>query len=284
MTLCRNHFWSALPPIALRGVGTGLVESTMTYVLRLSDVSGVPVPSIRGQIAKMIDRPATFSPDEPGYDASVRALEILSGTDGLARGSLRWVSNVIRQRSISSEGKRRKWCPLCYLEWNDDSFEPLVWSMDLLDHCPVHKPAIERECPFCGAEQLNGTPYAHRRGCRECNEPLGRRTDTCSHTRYRQWVEQQVMDLVELCATAGKATLPDDTFKSYLCALEQTARTMPSVPIGLKDAFSRWKANSERVRRVELRTLINLCSLQAIPLTKVLLDPIGSAGAPVLDF
>jgi len=58
---------------------------------------------------------------------------------------------------------------------------------------------------------------------------------------------------------------------------------MKLIPPGLLDAISIRKSRCRRRKNVELRALINLCSLQAVPLREVLLNPRESASAPLLD-
>ena len=267
----------------LRGIGTSLVESLTTYTIRMGYVSGFPLALIFRQVKRMIGRNASLAPDEPAFDATVRALEVLCGSENLACGTFRWVANVVQLKSLTCHTGQRRWCPLCYLHWNEDSWEPLYWSMDLVRRCPQHNCALESACHACGAPQRITTPYHRRQKCIKCQQLLGYSATDISPSYYQEWVERQVLDLVELCATPGQPRPSQTAYHDYVTGLAQIARDMWSAPPGLLDALRLRTANARSARRVRLRSLINLCSPQAVSLRQVLLDPRGSASRPLLD-
>lgn len=278
-----QRYWTALPPFPLRGVGTPLVESLSTYIIRIGENCGLPLTTFRRHISRMIGRSASLAPDEPAFDESVHALEKLTGVENLVAGSFRWIRDVIEQKSLTSRRHERRWCPVCYLRWSEDSWEPLIWSLDLIQRCTEHGCTLESACHACHAPQSLSTPYARRRTCAKCHQVLGHNAPIVALSQYQEWVERQVLDVITLCSTPSQPALPQDTIYKYVVGLEVTARAMPSPPLRVKELISLRKIGLQRFKRVRLRVLINLCSLQAVPLRQVLMDPCGSASAPLLD-
>ncbi len=46
----------------------------------------------------------------------------------------------------------RAWCPICYQEWYEKKqliYEPLLWSLDVVEICPYHNYKLIVECSHC---------------------------------------------------------------------------------------------------------------------------------------
>ena len=283
----KPQIWTPLPPIALRGLRSSSVESVNAYIVRVADISGTtPVHIMRTiRTAKKVSSNKFCSADSmtPSFPARIEALERLTGCGDLGSGSFWWLHNVIDVRSISSYRNRRRWCPECYRQWNVDSWEPLIWRVDLVKHCQQHGCLLEDRCAACSAFQPLSTPQRRRTACIKCHVPLGHSNAPDPQTGFQYWVDQQVRTLTELCATPGKKLLDPDTFVQYLDGLEQTTRFSNTIPGGLRDALRLQRSQCSRYRTTRLRTLINLCSLQAVSIEHMLFDPRSAASTPLVD-
>lgn len=85
--------------------------------------------------------------------AWVRFLEQRTGLSGLDEMTVgRWGHTLTRRGSGRSH---QKWCPHCL----DDSlgsgqpYLPLLWSIGIVDACPIHGCGLESVCPHCGQGQ-----------------------------------------------------------------------------------------------------------------------------------
>lgn len=159
MTTCHpgTSWWTALPPLPLRGMGTPMVESLGGYAYRLAKISGI-------SIAKLSAYRGTHSGRK--YDANcigkslgpganwIDDLEYLTGLNDLHCGTLWVLKDVIGQSFLGTKPQWRRWCPQCYREWaEEDRYEPLAWNFSLLVSCPVHHCLLESRCPNCGRRQ-----------------------------------------------------------------------------------------------------------------------------------
>lgn len=288
-----STFWSVLPPVPLMGVGTALVESVEHYVIRLAWITGTSVKRI-------VSLPAPF--DEPGirktamassfcgpgkvYKRRIENLETLTGIKTIRCGSFYALDGVLTSNAIGRASGYHRWCPQCYKAWDEaTSWEPLQWSIDLRITCPDHGCDLEDRCRHCGAVQKPSVRYQSRRNCSKCQRSLAGDGAWSVKPRYASWAEDQLSNLVELCATPGRNPLPSTTFEIFARAAMRSASSSPSLSVGATDAFARLvRLNCPRGHlkgepvRVRLHTLINACALQGISVQELLLSP-GESGA-----
>ena len=156
--------WTAIPPLELRGIGTGLVESLASYVSRVIATTGATRSGLARHLGlrstKQMHRLGAFhAAKDPGLtEAVIDELQRLTGQRALRCGTLWALSRIIAENSPCHSGKsRRRWCPSCYEDWDATSYEPLVWEIDLLICCPVHGCRLESSCPACGGEHSNSS-------------------------------------------------------------------------------------------------------------------------------
>ena len=112
----------------------------------------------------------------------------------------------------------RKWCPHCYYADISSGLPPydrLLWSIDLVRHCPVHEVSLSAVCPDCGkgrAPHLFGRDISGF--CPRCRCWLGRPPDTwrCAfddQERHSRWVTRSLADLLEAPPPSGVDLLPN---------------------------------------------------------------------------
>lgn len=112
-------------------------------------------------------------------------------------------------------GKTRKWCPHCYSQDLLDGCPPydrLLWSIDLVTHCPIHHIRLESECRQCDRKFA-----MHPRGsdisgfCPACQSWLGRRANPLTQLRseddqYDRWCSTVLAELMESTSISAANT------------------------------------------------------------------------------
>jgi len=190
-TLPPRSWLYALAPI---GIGTPLVESLTGYVSRLADARAVSVGDLVGRgLSTLASKPLLpFGPfmrrnraESHGFRAQAYAV------NGFGARSRTWVATLERatlqadlrfltllplEGLLSSEAlfrHTRAWCPQCYEDWRvagDVVYEPLLWAIARATVCPLHRHALEEDCPHCHGPIA---VYSRPGYCSRCQQWLG---------------------------------------------------------------------------------------------------------------
>ena len=281
--------WTILPPLTLRGVGTSHVESLQHYADRLLWVTGL-IPAELRELIRWKDGKSNRSAIvfDGGLTAKVLShvdrLELLTGAKHLRCGTLWALSDILSMHSNLYGGQRRRWCPVCYEYWDELSYEPLMWSIDLASCCPIHECKFEHACSHCGNFQRNVHELDRRRFCSSCKKPLGHEARPGYLPGFLIWVDQQVHELVEYCATPREMPMGWHSYARFVRGLRLNARAsgvvQESMRLILRDMDRHAKRRS---RRPSMRSLINLCALQGISMTQLLNAPDESSGPSLFE-
>lgn len=286
----RAPYWSILPPVPLMGVGTCLVESVEHYVSRLAWIAGT-TPKQICTLPPPFDEPgagqpggvSSFCGPTKAYKHRIKKLEALTGIDTIRCGSFLILDELLASSAMGRNSSRQRWCPECFREWDEErSWEPLIWSVDLLSECPQHGCDLEMHCRHCGSTQNLSARYQHRRKCRKCNSELAGQGRTSDRPAYFAWTDSQVLDLIELCATPGQEPIPYSAHKTFVSGLQAVMDSTSELPAVVRAAIGRLQSNLVR-GKMTLRTMINLCALQGISVREMLLDPVSASSRPLLD-
>lgn len=283
--------WTVLPPIKLKAVGTAFVESVPSYVSRMLWTTGITL----GQLAGRVARHAIPGAGSAGTFLSAEALsavaisrieqlELLSGEANLRCGSLWALSEIISYNtSVYGEYKRR-WCPRCYEGWDVDSYEPLIWRIDLLGVCPKHHCRMECVCPRCGQFQRDTHRQDLRRICCVCRTSLSEGATWRRRPAFAQWIDEQIMQLIEYCATPREAPAPRSIYTDLAVGLRINAKRSGKrdavMRVILRDIERHARRNS---RRPTLRSLLNVCAIQGICAQELLCAPRQVSGPMLFD-
>lgn len=208
--------WEAAPPVPApcsylyslppTGVGTAAVESFTGYLTRLAAAHAVEtgvlvntellprVPctkgaSIGGIPSKM---PTAFFIDAfplNGIGERARAwvsvLERMTGVRGLDLLTLLPWSKAIS--CVHLLRTQRAWCPYCYGKppglADQQVYDRLLWTFQLVTACPVHGCPLESICPSCTREQYIFAPRMRPGYCARCQAWLGRAPQSSIHDR-----------------------------------------------------------------------------------------------------
>ena len=274
--------WTPLPPLTLRGIGEPLVEHAQYYVDRLLWTTGLSQRDMghlaggRGRSALAIQVGGGFTGDVWGR---LQSLERLTGVANVRCGTL-WALSEILSINANLYGKqKRRWCPVCYERWSDGDYEPLVWSIDLMTCCPVHECRMEHACHRCGALQSTVSHLDRRRICSSCGATLGHEAARFRPPDFLMWVDKQVLELAEYCATPRREPLAWDVYAKFVQDVRLGARGHGKTPSQLGRQINRLeRLVRSRSRKPTVRSVINLCALQGVSMAEFLNAPIESSG------
>ena len=281
--------WTAIPPLELRGIGTGLVESLASYVGRVIATTGATRSGLARHLGlrsiKQMNRLGAFhaAKDPRLTEAVIDKLQRLTGQDTLRCGTLWALSHILAENSPCHSGKsRRRWCPACYRDWDATSYEPLIWEIDLLSCCPVHGCRLESYCPLCGRAQQYRLAPDERRVCHLCGTTLSKGAVWKGVHPFLQWVDSQIIDLIEICANPHSEPLPHRVFQEFVAGLDKTSRGKSASALRALVKFYACCARL-RGRRVSVRSLINLCAIQGVSVKELLAAPRETSGPFLFD-
>lgn len=112
---------------------------------------------------------------------------------------------MIRLKRRLAVAPYRRWCGECYEQDCSQLYGPydrLLWSIPLIEVCPLHKVRLDTRCRSCGADRLRVLTGIDISGfCPRCREYLGGKRDviptsTDDHARYLLWVSRSMASLL----------------------------------------------------------------------------------------
>lgn len=283
--------WTILPPLKLRGVGTSLVESIPSYLNRVLWTTGVPMCHLASYVRKRCPPGAgnvrSFQKAEALSEIAISRmmeLEALTGEDNLRCGSLWALSEIVSYNTSVYGGYRRQWCPQCYEDWSEESYEPLIWRIDLLGTCPKHGCRMECICRHCGKFQRDAWRTELRRICWSCGTSLAKGATWTKRSDFAEWIDGQIRQLVELCATPRGAPVPLSIYTDFAMGLrinaKNSGRRDTVMRLILRNIDRHARRNS---RRPTLRSLLNMCALQGISVQELLCAPREVSGPMLIE-
>ncbi|WP_145930926.1 TniQ family protein [Bacillus cereus] len=199
----RNTYSQRSQLYSLKPIGreASYIESLTSYLIRLSEAHQVyPSSLISYIIAPILNKEFLIYSTARGgnrfYDGAktmngfgsnaldmIDALEKLTKVQQLGILTFASIKEVVPLRYLLK--KYLSWCSVCYEEQlnnGDTIYNPLLWSLEMVNTCSKHKCKLEIECFLCHKR----IPVLHRKSqngyCPYCNEWLGRETDLSKHS------------------------------------------------------------------------------------------------------
>ena len=181
----RTKFYN-LHPI---GLGTEYVESLTSYLLRLSQAHGITLDKlISKEFAESTDRDYLKKNMKCGFYQNASGLNgtgelvkditvFLSDNTGVKRFD--YLTMLPLRNAISSLNllkKEKAWCPLCLENWRakgKEIYEPLIWFINPVEVCPMHKIPLKSTCPSCNRSIRIITKEMKIGFCPRCGSFLG---------------------------------------------------------------------------------------------------------------
>ncbi|THD07342.1 TniQ family protein [Metallibacterium scheffleri] len=239
----KEFLWTALPPQPLRHTATSQVESLAHYVLRMSEILGLPLASLIKQAG--MQKAACAIPCcglLPCTEQTLRAMEHLTGQNDLRCGTLWAVSRALSLHGAGTKSRPRRWCPNCYAEQTREEWsEPLAWLIRLMQTCPTHGCALVDRCRICGDTQPHGDSVVQRRQCRQCAASLGWCTGSAHlvQSALERWIDAQVLAIVNYAANPQSPQLPADAFHKACLHLQRIPERWALVPAVVRSRLRR---------------------------------------------
>lgn len=183
-----------LEPIA---VGDPMVESLTSYVTRLAEAHSVsPRTLIKNEIAPLLRKTSLYQSGHlmsGHFKTYLKQSHTLNGTTLWAedmvevleqltgRHDLRFLTTLSWKHVISTQKLlrwSRAWCPKCYeqrQETNQIVYEPLLWSLDVMSVCHIHRIPLQTQCPYTDCNRIQPPVSSHTQPgyCSQCQRWLG---------------------------------------------------------------------------------------------------------------
>lgn len=274
----RSNRWTALPPLELFGVGTALVESLEHYVQRQAWTTGHNPAEWFGR--SEIGRTSFFCGPGTSFLSTVDRMQELTGRGDLYCGTLRNIAGLAAQGYLGLTSRLRRWCPACYMQWGDESYELLAWQMPHVFRCPVHDCLLEGFCRSCLAPQRHCRSYAKRRLCQKCGTTLGGEGRRTGESRYASWAASESLLLVERCADPNALSCERDACSIFAKEAAEGILYDLATPESVRHGVRR-VVEGANGGQCDMDTLLNLCALQGVHLVDALDDPVGAASRPL---
>ena len=295
------------------GVGTPLLECLSGYLARLCEARSISVvdaldvllrplvpPKLlrsRHQLPRYLTAHIALNFDGMTWhaDAAVVALQALTRETCLAvHTCLSWRGLFNRRSSGAVDGRRKRWCSLCFDAWDRDGsepWEPLLFRLEPVRRCPIHRVRLSDRCPSCNRTQPLVTQrvplsYCHHCGARlQVGDPLresGRFDASGEGEAVWEWCISVVLGQMLSVQIDSKRLADPRGFASLIDReVERDAFGMNSLAdaLGLKrNMLRQWR---RLIKRPWLRNFVNLClRLGAHPADVAFPDPRGKRGFP----
>lgn len=281
-----SHFYH-LPPV---GVGTPMVESLTSYVMRLAEAHSVyPAHLLTKEFHPLSNHSSLspnnilshyFSVDSACLNSAapitvgllVQILEQLTFRNDLRFLTMLPFKDVLSQRNLMRHSKA--WCSTCYEEWRKADqviYEPLLWSIKCVSRCPLHNQPLHLRCPNLTCARLQYPLDLHGQPgyCMSCKRWLASTAQSdekecvASEDEYRwqQWMSHTIGALLSAAPTFSQQ-LSRDTFSTTLSTyIKEKARNKVSVlarnlPVNSATLYN-WL---HRINIPEIGTLLQVCS------------------------
>lgn len=226
---------SYLFPVKLQGVGTSEVEALGSYIIRLSIAHSVSFDTLMERVRlgylkanprisrKLLsgarsNKPSVYVRPNRTTLHTVEMLAHATGETDLRCGTFLALIHAIK-RSPRTFADNLRWCPICMREFmnnGETGYFKLLWHLQDVTHCPLHKVQLQDRCYRCKSLQNSMARRRNCTACISCGAPLGRwETTQESGDRWRN----QGADLIELVEMVGrnpKLSFPESGIMSVL--------------------------------------------------------------------
>lgn len=197
-------------------------------LLAVADVLSLSPTEVRGGNGRRRRTLHDFSHVNGGREQSERFValfETLTSQTGLMELTLRELNQVIGMDGLAVATCKR-WCAACYqvdLEGGTSVYDRLLWSIKVIDRCPIHRIPLVDACRCCGYARFPVMSTDEISGfCPKCRIWLGERAPHAGSmddaARYSCWVAQALSELLE-----SKPSPTDDVQPKFAQALRKLA-------------------------------------------------------------
>ncbi len=221
------------------GIGTPYVESLTSYIARLAEAHCLTPKILLEQEIDRINiklssqsksfgiRQYSGEINGRGETASIliSLLKELTLIKRLEWTTLVSLSEILPRKKLVKTIKA--WCPFCYQDFvnqNRTLYEPLIWSVDVVKTCSIHKIPLANSCDRC-KKQFPPLSSNSRVGfCPKCGQWLGQennenihhvRRKVKSENRWDDYVNENIENLISASQCSIK-TMPRELIAKSL--------------------------------------------------------------------
>ncbi|GGA77274.1 TniQ family protein [Ornithinibacillus halotolerans] len=174
------------------GINTELRESLSGYISRLALNHNVAQGTLFSKIiTPLLDKKYINNIADKGgdgfYDSSngingigtlatdfIRVISKLTGRNDLVRLTLNSWTNILPTKGLLRTEKA--WCPNCYLDALYKGlviYDQLIWTLKIVNYCPIHRVQLVNQCPFCGKKMQVISRKSSPGYCSKCEKWVG---------------------------------------------------------------------------------------------------------------
>ena len=202
----------------------------------------------------------------PKAEAYVSALAVFTGQQNIELLCMTPWKTLLDSMGKGLFHSSKKWCPECLHQWRkagEALYEPLIWSLQSLECCPIHQCVLKNVCSSCGARQHMVQRVLPVGYCPECGLFLGESANEVDRQVVSQ-KEQYLLDLVVSRHLVKKGCslqlLLRDGIRVVMSQLGVTSTKKLEALLSFSQAtISQWFSDGKRGTRPTLSTLLNFC-------------------------
>jgi hypothetical protein len=259
----------SLEPI---GIGTAYMESLSSYLKRLAKMHHLRVADFvifcaeqTNETVMMVNAPKLHRIDglsRSGRDWSQLLADLTRHPDVPYLSMYYWHFLLNPYRLL---GQHHAWCPLCYAEFQQESkscYTPLIWSLQGVSVCLVHRVKLIEVCPHCNRRSTSLTNNAVSGFCPKCQSWLGDANYMGEFVPNEAQSYQYAQIIGQLLALAPHVK---DCKKNIVPEVIETLKRNKDIPYTdiqheLRVVTSSLSAMKAGVRSPSLNTLVSLAS------------------------
>jgi len=288
----RSRLYSLLP----MGIGSALVESLTSYMMRLAEAHSVsPGTLVRQELLpnlavspKRLSHASLHSLNGlgPCFARWVRILEELTARDDLRALTLLTWRGILASDGVSR--RHRAWCPRCYEErrvYGPAVYDSLLWTLASVTACPRHEVALNESCPHCEKRSLPLSAQSRPGFCSHCDGWLGTDPPVPLPDESGRNLESRFQIAREIGELLSIGAAQNQPLHSHLG--DNIQRAIANLAYGNRLLFCRIAGVNERTLMEwlsgkvlpSLALLIRVADNLSVPLKRLLFDEIPAADA-----
>lgn len=223
----RSRFYNLQP----HGVNTSAIESLTSYTTRLAAAHRVSVGTLyEFAVVPALNKTYLIAPSHlaPASTLLGSFRNQIKNINSVGKTAQEWVE-VLKNMTLRSDlqhltflptsetiphlkllKRKQSWCPVCYeemLRTDGVIYQPLIWSLELIQICDLHRVRLVDRCPQCESQFLSLTRRLKIGFCPRCYCWLGREDSESARSLTIGELEWQIFicdNLRELLVEAQK--------------------------------------------------------------------------------
>lgn len=261
------------------GIGSLEVESFSSYLRRLALAHSLTYWQLC-RLLSGLDSPSK----ERRYDCSgfnlsgstnmtrqmVAVVSAATNVKQLERTTFISLSGCIAASQAFSFKSARSWCPACIWESSAKRtvfYDRLIWNVDTVRRCPIHRVSLIDKCPSCSSRQTFFRSSGNLVACWKCGSDLATKEGTWTFEPRPSFGEQDVCELTVAVSDGSFLQASSDAlhiFKKEIHRLFPNAKRSP---------LSYLVPAVDRCRYPTFLTLLKASHATGVSLLEVLTDP-----------